>query len=95
MDIRRSIWLEAAILMVIGLWTVQAWADQATQSLIAEHRQAAVEARQKVTFHEKMGKEFVAGRGGSKIDMVGHCRYWADYYQKLAAQEEKAAKELE
>ncbi len=66
-----------------------------TQQLIAEHRQAAVEAQKRVVFHEAMEKSFVAGKGGSKIDMVGHCRRWADSYRALAAQEEQAAKELE
>jgi len=89
--------LAAVALIAVGLWTAVGWTDPSaqTQTLIAAHHQAAVEAREKVVFHEKMEKEFVSGRGGSKIDMVGHCRYWADYYRKLAAQEEKAAKELE
>lgn len=26
--------------------------------------------------------------------MVGHCRFWADYYRKLAVEEEEAVKEL-
>lgn len=82
---------------VIGLLSVGAWAEQSPDEkmLIAAHRQAAVEAQKKVDFHEKMAKNFVAGRGGSKIDMVGHCRFWADYYQKVAEQEEQAAQELE
>ncbi len=83
--------------MLTGLLSSMAWAEQSpeTQKLIAAHHQAAVDAQKRVTFHEEMEKAFVAGRGGSKMDMVGHCRYWADYYRKLATREEQAAKELE
>lgn len=69
--------------------------SQEIQAMIAQHRQAAGEAQKKVAFHEEMEKKFKEGRGGSKIDMVGHCRYWANHYKKLAAQEEQAAKNLE
>ncbi|MBI3616331.1 MAG: hypothetical protein HY211_07440 [Candidatus Omnitrophica bacterium] len=65
------------------------------QRLITAHREAAVQAQKNVAVHEEMEKKFTQGRGGAKIDMVGHCRYWADYYRKLAAREEQAAKELE
>ncbi len=82
---------------MMGLLSVGGWAEQSpdTKALIGAHRQAVVEAQKKVAFHEEMAKSFVSGRGGSKIDMVGHCKYWADYYRKLALQEERAAKELE
>ncbi len=88
-------WLLAAG-MLAGLFAPSAWAEQSleTQSLIAEHRQAAADAQKRVAFHEEMEKAFVTGRGGGKLDMVGHCRFWADYYRKLAAQEEQAVKEL-
>ena len=88
-------------LLIAGLWAgllvtnVQAELSKATQELIAAHREAAVEAQKKVAFHEQMAANFKAGRGGSKIDMVGHCRFWSDYYRKVATQEEQAAKELE
>ncbi len=74
---------------------VAAEPSQEMQAMIAQHRQAAGEAQKKVAFHEDMEKKFKEGHGGSKMDMVGHCRYWADYYKKLAAQEEQAAKNLE
>ncbi len=83
--------------MLTGLLSPMVWAEQSpeTQKLIAEHHQAAADAQKRVAFHEEMEKAFVTGRGGSKMDMVGHCRYWADYYRKLATQEDQAAKELE
>lgn len=98
MNTWRNRWFALAALAAISLGPMPGWAVELSpevKTLAAAHQQAALEARQKVTFHEKMEREFVTGRGGSKIDMVGHCRYWADYYRKLAAQEEKAAKELE
>ncbi len=83
--------------MLMGLLSPVVWAEQApeTQKLIAAHHQAAADAQKRVTFHEEMEKVFVTGHGGGKFDMVGHCRFWADYYRKLAAQEEQAVKELE
>lgn len=83
--------------MFTGLLTPTVWAEQSpeTQDLITAHRQAAGDAQKKVVFHEEMEKRFVAGHSGGKFDMVGHCRFWADYYRKLAAREEQAAKELE
>ena len=83
--------------MLSGLVTPMVWAEQLpeTQQLIAAHHQAAADAQNRVAFHKEMEKAFVTGRGGSKMDMVGHCRFWADYYRKLAVQEEQAAKELE
>ena len=74
-----------------------AWAEPSveTQKIIAAHRQAAIDAQKQASFHGEMEKAFITGRGGSKVDMVGHCRYWADYYRKQAAQEEQAAKDLE
>ena len=96
-----NIWKKATAGLVVGsmagLLTIAAWAEQLqdTKALISAHREAAADAQKKVVFHEDMEKHFVEGKGGSKIDMVGHCRYWADYYRKLAAQEEQAGKELE
>ena len=83
--------------IVAGLLTASVWAEPSEdiQRLISAHRQAAVEAQQKVTFHEEMERNFKTGRGGSKIDMVGHCQYWAGYYHKLAEKEEAAARQLE
>ncbi len=83
--------------MLMGLLSPMVWAQQSpeTQKLIVAHHQAAADAQKRVTFHEEMEKAFVTGRGGSKMDMVGHCRFWADYYRKLATREEQAAKELE
>ena len=94
---RKGVGLGLAVGMVFGLLVAGAWAEQMKDSkdLIAAHHQAAVEAQKKVAFHEEMEKRFVEGHGGAKFDMVGHCRFWADYYRKLAAQEEQAAKELE
>ena len=88
--------LLAAVLWV-GLAFTNAWAapSQETQTLVAEHRQAAAEAQKKAVFHDEMAAKFQTGRGGAKIDMVGHCRYWPNHYRKLASEEEKAAKELE
>ena len=95
-------WKKVAVgSMVFGILAcplvTSAWAEPSadTKALIAEHRQAATEAQKKVAFHEEMEKNFLVGRGGGKIDMVGHCRYWANYYRKLAVQEEQAAQELE
>ena len=88
-------------LLAIGMLTglspgmVLAVQQPETQQLIAAHREAAADAQKKVVFHEAMEKNFVTGKGGSKMDMVGHCRSWADYYRKLAEQEEQAATELE
>ena len=81
----------------IALLPMCAWAEQSqeTKDLITEHRTAASDAQKKAVFHEDMEKKFVAGKGGAKMDMVGHCKYWADYYRKLASQEEKAAQDLE
>ncbi len=86
-----------AVGMLTGLLSPAAWAEQTpeTQKLIAAHHQAAADAQKRVGFHEEMEKAFVTGHGGGKFDMVGHCRFWADYYRKLATQEEQAAKELE
>ncbi len=86
-----------AVGMLTGLLSPMAEAAQApeTQKLIAAHHQAAADAQKRVAFPEEMEKAFATGRGGGKIDMVGHCRFWADYYHKVAAQEEQAAKELE
>lgn len=83
--------------MTVSLLSAVGWTEPSpdARALMAAHRQAAVEAKQKVVFHEEMEKKFLEGRGGSKIDMAGHCRYWANYYRALAVQEEKAAKELE
>ena len=80
------------VLFPIGLW---AEPSQEVQALIAAHRQAAAEAQQKVSFHEEMARKYQQGRGGAKIDMVGHCRYWANTYRTIASREEQAAKELE
>lgn len=82
---------------VIALLSAGAWAEQSkeTKDLVAEHRSAAADAQKKVVFHKEMAKHFVEGRSNTKMDMVGHCTYWADYYQKLAAKEEQAAQELE
>ena len=30
------------------------------------------------------------GLGGAKIDRVGHCRYWADYYHNVAVKKDNA-----
>ncbi len=93
--VSRVSFLTIGILTGLFCSTVFATQQLETQQLIAEHRQAAAEAQKKVAFHEGMEKNFVTGKGGPKMDMVGHCRYWADYYRKLADQEEQAAKELE
>jgi len=82
----------AVVFLAVGAWAEQ---SQDTKALISAHREAAADARKKVDFHGEMGKRFMEGKGGSKIDMAGHCRYWADYYRKLAAKEEQAAKQLE
>ncbi len=87
--------LIAGMVAMLGTSVVTAEPSQEIQAMIAQHRQAAGEAQKKAAFHEDMEKKFKEGRGGSKIDMVGHCRYWADYYRKLVAQEEQAAKNLE
>ena len=83
--------------MLTGLLNPAGWAEQApeTQKLIAAHHQAAADTQKRVMFHEEMEKAFVTGHGGGKFDMVGHCRFWADYYRKLVTKEEQAAKELE
>jgi len=97
MRYRRGVGLGLAIGMVFGLLAAGAWAEQMKDSkdLIAAHHQAAIEAQKKVAFHEEMEKRFVEGKGGGKFDMVGHCKFWADYYRKVAVKEEQAAKELE
>ncbi len=87
--------LAAAILTGFFCGIAFATPQKETQQLIAEHRQAAADAQAKVKFHEAMEKSFVTGKGGAKMDMVGHCRRWADSYRALATQEEQAAKELE
>ena len=87
--------LAAGVLAGLFCGIAFATPQKETQQLIAEHRQAAAEAQAKVKFHEAMEKSFVTGKGGSKMDMVGHCRRWANEYRTLAAQEEQAAKELE
>lgn len=90
----RTVLLVAAV--AAGGWSGLCFAAQSdAQVLIEAHRQAAAETQKKVAFHEQMGRKYQEGRGGGKIDMVGHCKFWADYYRKLAAQEEQAAKELE
>ena len=96
MDIRKIV-IGSGMGFLVGLLATAAWAEPSpvTQKLVAAHHQAAAEARQKVVFHEEMAKSYETGRGGGKIDMVGHCRFWASYYGKLATQEEQAAKELE
>ena len=83
--------------IAVGLLPVAGWAKGTpeTQGLIEAHRKAAVDARGKAAFHEDMEEKFQTGRGGGKIDMVGHCRFWAEEYRKLAAKEDLAAKELE
>ena len=94
---RKGIMGLVAMGMLIGLLSPMVRAEQSpeTQKLIAAHYQAAADAQKRVAFHEEMEKAFVTGRGGSKMDMVGHCKFWADYYRKLATQEEQTAKELE
>ena len=91
----RSGLLIAGMVTMLGTSVITAEPSQEMQAMITEHQQAAGEAQKKAAFHEDMEKKFREGHGGSKIDMVGHCRYWADYYKKLAAQEEQAAKNLE
>ena len=82
-------WMVLAL--VIGwLAPMTAWADDAT-ALIAAHREAVAAARAKVAYHEEMGKQGSIG----KFDVAAHCRFWADYYRRVAAQEEQAVKELE
>ena len=61
---------------------------------IAAHRQAATEARQKVAFHERMAAQYKVAHGNSKMDLVGHCQSWADYYRRVVTKEEQAAKTL-
>ncbi len=94
---RKGIMGLVAMGMLIGLLSPMAWAEQSpeVQKLITAHQQAAADAQKRVAFHEEMERHFVEGRGGSKMDMVGHCKFWADYYRKLATQEARAAKELE
>ena len=93
-------WAKRCTAIFVGLATsfgATALAEPApgTEPLIAEHRQAALDAQKKAAFHEEMAKSFRTGRGGAKIDMVGHCRYWADYYRNVAVKEDSAVKELE
>ncbi len=83
------------VAMAVGGGSVWAEPSSETQALITAHHQAAGDAQKREAFHEEMAKKFQAGHGGTKIDMVGHCKYWADYYHKLAAQETQAAQELE
>ncbi len=85
------------MMMAAGICAPMGWAEPSseTQALIVAHHQAASDAQKREAFHEEMAKKFQAGHGGTKIDMVGHCKYWADYYHKLAAQETQAAQELE
>ena len=96
-----SVWKKVVAGFVAGIvlsgLAAGAWAEQSpdTKALISAHRGAAADAQKKVIFHEAMEKSFVTGKGGSKVDMVGHCKFWADYYRKLSVQEEQAAQELE
>ncbi len=65
------------------------------QMLIDKHQKAAADAKEKAAFHEQMEKEAASNKMGGKFDMVGHCRFWADYYRNLAVKEEKAAADLQ
>lgn len=92
----------ASVAQPLTLWAAGQSAEKRSgkesmnrQELITMHREAAAKAREKVAYHEEMEKNAIAGKWGGKFDMVGHCRFWADHYRKLAAKEEQAARELE
>lgn len=97
MSILRKTMAALVLGSMVAFFAIDARAEQSQheKTLAAAHHEAAVDAEKKAVFHEEMEKHFVTGAGASKIDMVGHCRYWADYYRKLAVEEEKAAKDLE
>lgn len=56
------------------------------------HQQAALEAQKRAEFHQRMEKKFKKQGGESAVESASHCRYWADVYRMLAAQEKLNAR---
>ena len=60
--------LAAGMLAPMGAWAAQ---SAETMSLIAAHRQAAVEAQQKIIYHEEMAQK-VGQHPHGKFDVQAH-----------------------